>query len=69
MSCEDSRGRATAAPEDRQPRRRRRLRGSLRIVVPTIAALAAGGAVAIGAVVGSDGTTINGCVLTGTSTN
>ena len=63
MSCEDSRESATAESQGRQPRPRRRLRKSLRIVLPTIAALGAGRAVAIGAVVGSDGT-INVCVVT-----
>ena len=45
------------------PRKRQRLRGPLRIVLPTVAALGAGAAVAIGAAVGSGGA-INGCVVT-----
>ncbi len=47
--------------EDSRPRRR--VRAPLRIVLPTILALGAGGAVAVAAAVGTGGT-INGCYLT-----
>jgi type VI secretion system secreted protein Hcp len=61
MSGEDPRPRASA-----QRRARRRVRAPLRMVLPTIAALSAGGAVALAAAVGTGGT-INGCYLTATN--
>jgi type VI secretion system secreted protein Hcp len=48
---------------DGSGRRRRRVRVSLKVLVPTVAALGAGAAIAVGQIPGSDGT-ITGCVLT-----
>jgi type VI protein secretion system component Hcp len=49
-------------PADASGRRRRHVRASLKVLVPTVAALGAGAAIAVGQI-GSDGT-ITGCVLT-----
>ncbi len=50
-------------PADASGRGRRRIRMSLKVLVPTVAALGAGAAIAVGQIGGSDGT-ITGCVLT-----
>jgi type VI protein secretion system component Hcp len=52
-------------PADASGRRRRRVRASLKVLVPTVAALGAGAAIAVGQI-GSDGT-FTGCVLTNPS--
>ena len=61
MSGEDSRPSVSAGR-----RAHRRVRRPLRILLPTIAALGAGGAVALAAAVGTGGT-ITGCYLTSTN--
>ncbi len=50
-------------PADASGRGRRRIRTSLKVLVPTVAALGAGAAIAVGQIGGSDAT-ITGCVLT-----
>src|ERR1700733_3145457 len=50
-------------PADASGRGRRRIRTSLKVLVPTVAALGAGAAIAVGQIGGS-GTTYTGCVLT-----
>lgn len=53
----------TSRPADASGRRRRRFSASLKVLVPTVAALGAGAAIAVGQI-GATGSTYTGCVLT-----